>query len=233
MTRHVQLDPVAHRDLRVDTTRSAASGDAVMAAPTFPAEFRDLQAHYPVVFHVDGNRVQALALLGLRHGQNLFLDTHGWQAHYVPLTIARGPFLIGGAGGQPMVHVDLDHPCLQSGEGDALFLPHGGFAPYLQHAQSVLQRLHDGLAATPAFVQALQAHALLEPFTLDITLDDGRAHCVSGFHILDEPRLRALAPEAIAALHAAGHLEPIYMAIASTSRFRDLIERLRVRHAAA
>ena len=234
MTRHVQLDPVAHRDLRVDTTRSASSGDGVMVAPTFPDEFRELHAHYPVLFHVDGNRVQPLALLGLQHGQNLFLDADGWQAHYVPLAIERGPFLIGGSAGErPMVHVDLDHPRLHSATGEALFLPHGGFTPYFQRVQSVLQRLHDGIAQTPAFVDALQSHALLEPFTLDITLDDGRTHRLSGFHIIDETRLRTLVTEAIGALHAAGHLEAIYMAIASASRFRDLIERMRGRLATA
>lgn len=232
MRRHVQLDPVAHHGLHVDTRHGARFGDDVMVAPTFPAEFRELQAHYPIVFHADAAQVTPVALLGLRHGQNLFIDptSDRWQAHYVPLAIARGPFLVGVDGVYRTLHVDLDHPRLQSGQGEALFLPHGGFAPHLLHMQTVLQRLYDGQAQAERFVQALRSHALLETFTLDVTLEDGRNHRLSGFQMIDEPRLHALPPAAIAELHTAGHLEPIYMAIASASRFRDLIERLERRH---
>ncbi len=233
MSRHVQLDPATHHDLRVDLAHAPGLGDDVMVAPTFPGEFRELQAHYPIVFHVDGARATPLALLGLRRGENLFLEATGWRTHHVPLALERGPFLIGSGAGGPSVHVDLDHPRLHTGAGEPLFLPHGGFAPHLLRMQTVLQRLNDGLTEVAPFAQALTAHALLEPFTLDVTLDDGQAHCLSGFHVVDELRLRGLSPEAIGTLHAAGHLEPVYMAIASTARFRDLIEHLRRRHAHA
>lgn len=233
MTKHVQLDPVAHRDLRIDTRHAPSLGDDVMVAPTFPDEFRDLQAHYPVVFRVDGERVQPLALLGLQQGGNLFLDASGWDAHHVPLAIARQPFLIGADGGSATIHIDLDHPRARSAEGEPLFLAHGGIAPHLQRVQEILQRLQRGIAAVPAFVGALQAHALLEPFTLDVRLDNGQAHRLAGFHIIDEARLRALDSVAVAALHSGGHLEPIYMAMASMSRFRDLIDRMNRRHVRA
>ena len=44
------LNNVDHKDLRVITTRGAEYGDDVMFALTFPAEFRNIQAHYPIVF---------------------------------------------------------------------------------------------------------------------------------------------------------------------------------------
>lgn len=230
MTTHVQLDPVAHHDLRIDIRRHASLGDDVMVAPTFPDEFRDLQAHYPVVFQVEGQRIEPLALLGLQQGRNLFLDTSGWDAHHIPLALQRQPFLIGGHGTSATIHVDLDHPRARSGQGEALFLAHGGIAPHLQRVQEILHRLRDGITALPAFVAALQAHALLEPFALDIRLDNGQPHRLSGFHVIDEARLAALDGTAITALHSAGHLEPIYMAIASLSRLRDLIDRMNRRH---
>ena len=92
MTRHVQLNNIDHKDLRVDVRRSAALGDDVAFAPTFPAEFRELQAHYPIVFSKspDGS-FQPVALLGFKDGQNLFLDQDDWDATYVPLAIERQP----------------------------------------------------------------------------------------------------------------------------------------------
>lgn len=227
MTQHALLNNIEHRDLRIDTTRSAALGDAVMSALTFPAEFRNVQAHYPIVFQkTSTGSFQPLAVFGLQEGRNLFLDEAGWHAAYVPLAIDRQPFLIGSSGEELLIHVDLDHPRTRSGNGQVLFREHGGTTEFLDHVKSVLLALHDGLQGTPAFVDALLRHELLESFVLDIQLDDGAQSRFAGFHTINEDRLAALDDPALVQLHRAGHLEPIYMALASLSHFRDLIDRM-------
>lgn len=229
MARHAQLNNIDHRDLRVVTERGAAWGDDVMSALTFPGEFRNLQVHYPIVFQkaADGS-VQPVALLGFEPGQNLFLGEGGWDAQYLPLAIERQPFLIGlSVEGEPMMHIDLDHPRVGSDKGEPLFRTHGGTTEFLDRMASTLQALHEGLQAVPGFVEALLRHELLESFVLDITLDDGAQHRLAGFYTINEDRLARLDGDALAALHGQGHLEAIYMAIASLSRFRDLIERVR------
>src|SRR5438067_13889873 len=98
MPNHALLNNIEHKHLRVTGARGAAWGDAVMSALTFPAEFRQLQAHYPIVFAKKGgddDGFDAIALLGFEQGENLFLGPDGWDAHYVPLSIERQPFLIG------------------------------------------------------------------------------------------------------------------------------------------
>jgi hypothetical protein len=77
----------------------------------------------------------------------------------------------------------------------------------------------------------LQEHELLESFVLDVGLDDGSQNRLAGFHTINEDRLAALGGDAIARLHAAGHLHAIYMVIASLSNFRQLIERKNALHA--
>ncbi|MFZ5637878.1 MAG: SapC family protein [Pseudomonadota bacterium] len=229
MARHAQLNNVDHRDLRVVAERGAAWGDDVMSALTFPAEFRDVQSRYPIVFQKapDGS-LQPVALFGFRPGENLFLDANGWEPGYVPMSIERQPFLIGlSATGEPMVHIDLDHPRVGSARGEPLFRPHGGTTEYLDRATALLQALHDGLRAGPAFVDALLRLDLLESFVLDVELDDGSQHRLAGFYTIHEERLARLGEEALIALHREGHLQPIYMAIASLSHFRDLIDRVR------
>lgn len=233
MSNPVLLNHVEHRDLRVEARRGAAFGDDVMYAPAVPAEFRSLQAHYPIVFQRDAaGGFHPLALFGLRQGENLFLDGERWDATYIPLAIERQPFLIGVSGAEPMVHVDLDHPRVRAGTGEALFQGPGIASEFLERARTTLLMLHDGILATPAFVDALQRHQLLESFVLDIRLDDGSDNRLAGFHTIDERRLQALDGSALEQLSRDGHLLPAYMVLASLSRFRDLIERMNRRRAA-
>jgi hypothetical protein len=223
----VQLDNNTHRDLRVVTTRGAAWGDDQMTSPVFVSEFRNVQAHYPIVFQQadNGPGMQPVALLGLRFGENLFLEDHGWDAAYIPLAFERGPFMIGRAGEQLMVHVDLDSPRIGDGIGEPAFLPHGGLTEYLEHINSVLAAIHQGVEAMPAFIAALLRHELLESFVLDIQAADGSQNRLAGFHTIHEERLAALDGPALAELHAAGWLAAIYMVLASTAHMGDLVAR--------
>lgn len=237
MSQPVSLNNLEHKDLRVIPDRGAAYGDDVMFSLTFPPEFREVQAHYPIVFRRTDDAVgyEALALFGFETGENLFLGPQGWDAHYVPLAIERQPFLIGRQGEELNVHIDLDHPRVSRTVGQELFLPYGGTSPYLERIQSVLLTLHEGLQAMPAFVQALVEHELLESFIADIELKDGAQHRLTGFHTINEDRLHALPGAALERLSRDGHLQAIYMVVASLANFRDLIarrERREGRHAA-
>jgi hypothetical protein len=148
MAKHVLLNNVEHADLRIVTTRSAAYGDDVMYAITFPWEFRNLQAHYPIVFRKrpDTGEFQPIALFGFEPRENLFLTAGGWDAAYVPLTVERQPFLIGMQasqdGPQPVVHIDMDSPRISRTEGEAVFLAHGGISKFLDRINSVLHTIH-------------------------------------------------------------------------------------------
>lgn len=235
MTHTVLLNNVDHKDLRIITDRSTRYGDDVMSAITFPSEFRSLQAHYPIVFQkaADGSTFQPMALFGFQEQENLFLGDTGWDATYVPLVIERQPFYIGVSGEELMVHVDLDSPRISSTNGEAVFLTHGGSTEFLERMNSVLLAIHQGLQRTPSFIAALLAHDLLESFVCDIELNDGSQNRLAGFYTINEERLNGLGGLALEQLNQAGHLQAIYMVIASLSNFRALIERKNRLHADA
>jgi hypothetical protein len=230
---NVLLNNVDHKDFRVVTSRSAQYGDAVMYALTFPAEFRNVQSHYPIVFRktADGAGFEAVALFGFHEGENLFLGVNSWDAAYVPLAIERQPFLIGIGGEALMVHIDLHSPRVSNSAGEAIFLPHGGTTEYLERINSVLLAIHEGLQAARPFIAALLKHELLESFVLDIELDDGSQNRLAGFYTINEDRLGALGGDALETMHRAGYLQAIYMVVASLSNFRALIERKNRLHA--
>ena len=235
MSNHVLLNNVDHKDLKIITDRSAALGDNVMYSFTFPFEFRNIQAHYPIFFQADasGERYFPVAMLGLQHDENLFLSAEGWDAGYIPIAIERQPFLIGfdsaADDAQAVVHVDMDSPRVSETEGQPLFLEHGGNAPYLTRVAEILDALHHGDQQNGPFVQALKDHDLLESFTLDMELQDGSKNRLAGFFTINEDKLAMLDGEALRGLHQEGHLQAIYMVLASHSHMRDLIMRKNAR----
>lgn len=227
MPRNVLLNNIDHKDLRIITRHSAEFGDDVMYALTFPAEFRNVQAHYPIVFGKSKDGIfQPLTLFGFKQGQNLFLSRSGWDATYVPLMVKRQPFLIGtGGNNEMMVHVDLDHPRVSRTEGENVFREHGGNTDYLERISSMLLTIHQGLQATQPFVTALLELDLLESFTFDIQLSDGSQNRLTGFYTVHEERLQKLDGAALERLHKQGYLQAAFMVIASLSNLRDLVER--------
>lgn len=227
MTKAVLLNNIDHKDLRIVTRRGAEYGDDVMTAITFPDEFRNIQACYPIVFHksADGGAFRPFALLGFKEGQNLFLGPNGWDAPYLPLSVEREPFLIGLADGEMVIHVDLDSPRVGATEGELVFLPHGGTTEFLDRVNSMLLAIHEGLGRASEFVAAMVENDLLESFVLDVELDDGSQNRLIGFHTINEERLGALGGDVLERLSKAGHLQAAYMAIASLSNLRQLIDR--------
>lgn len=233
MTNHVLLNNIDHKDLRVITTRSAQYGDDVMYAVTFPSEFRNIQAHYPIVFRKNAQgQFEPIALMGFQDRQNLFLTSRGWDATYIPLTIERLPFLIGfSADKQPLMHVDLDSPRISRTEGEPVFRGYGGNTEFLERMSSVLLAIHQGIAAVQPFVAALVEYELLESFVLDVQLANGSQNRLAGFYTISEERLLNLNGAVLERFNRAGYLQAIHMAIASLSQFRALIERMNKRNA--
>lgn len=230
MTEHVILDNRTHRDLRVDMSESAELGDSVMSALVVPIEFRQVQAHYPIVFRRDleSGAYSALALFGFEQGENLFLDSNGWDARYKPLSVAIRPFLVGlpeDGEGPGQVHIDLSHPRADTADGLRLFEDDGRPTAFLESIADKLGALDAGYRQSAAFYAALDAHQLLEPLAVDIPLNDGSEHRLVGFHAIDEDRLIGLDSAALGELHSSGHLMPLFMALASLSHFTDLVDR--------
>jgi len=97
MTRHVMLNNIAHKDLRVVTRYAPEFGDNVGTMMVVPTEFADVQREYPIFFRKDPatGDFQAIAMLGFEKGENLFVAGGRWHAYYLPGMVARGPFLIG------------------------------------------------------------------------------------------------------------------------------------------
>lgn len=232
------LSTEAHRGLRVRTDAQVVDSDATMTCVTVPDEFRRVQNEYLILFRRDPDRDQftALVMFGFEAGENLYIEDGRWDAAYRPLAMSIQPFLIGGQPGDTeakQVHIDLDHARVVAGDGEGVrvFDDEGRPSPYLEQMIDRLGALDTGYERVAGFFAALKRYDLLEPLSLDITLDDGSTNRLVGFHVIDEDKLQRLDATALGALQAEDYLLPIFMAVASIANLNAQVARKNRRNA--
>lgn len=233
MSNKVLLNNVDHAGLKVALRHGPAYGDSVNQMLVFPTEFEDLQREFPILFRKDAaGSLQSVVLLGLDKDENLFLGEEGWQTRYIPAIQQRGPFSIvvyeraveGELRHEPMVHVDLDDPRVGTATGEAVFLPHGGDAPYLEHVTAVLRAIHFGQQASAPMFAAFEEADLIEPVRLEIKLSETREYVIPERYTISAERLAALRGEQLERLHAAGFLQAAIHAVSSLRNIARLVE---------
>jgi hypothetical protein len=241
MAKHVLLDNVSHKDLRVRTGYRPGCGYDANVVRVFPSEFCEAQREYPLFFIKDqaSGHFEPIALLGFSGDENLYLGATGWDASYVPLAVQRQPFLIGFQAQQvdgvpaevPVIHVDLDHPSISKTDGEPIFLPHGGLSPYLERIESILGTIHHGHEASRALSQVLVGLELIESVRVEIQFDEATSVNLEGLYKVAEDTLGNLSANALETLHRQGHLRDIYLMLASLQNMPRLIERKHQRQA--
>ncbi|MEJ2382842.1 MAG: SapC family protein [Xanthomonadales bacterium] len=235
MTNHVLLDNVNHRDLRIRQVFAPGAGYDVNVTRVFPSEFVMAQREYPLFFmkNTETGQFDTVALLGFEADENLFLGDPEWAGDYIPLTILRQPFLIGFQQQEvdgipqkvPVVHVDLDHPSVSTTEGEPVFLAQGGEAPHLERMTAVLQAIHEGHEQGAVFARMLVGLELIESVKVDVEFGDGSSQSLTGLFKINEDRLASLPGSALETLNAAGHLQNVFLMLASLASMSRLIER--------
>jgi hypothetical protein len=234
MTKHVMLNNVAHKDMRVITRHGAEFGDNIGTVMIVPTEFADVQREYPIFFRKDSKtgEFMALALLGFTKDENLFLEDGVWKAAYVPGVIARGPFLIGfqerPTGGdtqrEAVIHVDIDDPRISSSEGEAVFLPQGGNSRYLDRIAGILNGIRTGLDISKAMFAAFAAAELIEPVKLEIKFNAEEQYDVLGLHTISQQKLANLDAATLHKLNREGFLQGAFLVVSSLNNVQRLIE---------
>lgn len=233
MTNTARLDNVVHAQLRIASGYGAAFGDAVNQIALFAPEFEEAQRDYPILFLRQGDgMLQAVAILGLDRDENLFLEGSQWRAGYVPAMARRGPFLIGFAQGEPVIHVDLDHPRVvgEGGtEGQALFLEHGGQAPALERSLDALRAIHVGNEGARAMTDLFDEMGLVEAIALEVQVSERHSYSFNDYLAITHEKIAALDGAALHRLNMAGLLLPAAFAASSLANMNRLISRKRAR----
>jgi len=229
MAKHENVNNIDHKDIKIDTKRCADYGDNIWFSFTFPDEFRAIQAYYPIFLNKDTETGQftPVALFGFQNDDNLFLADDGWQAGYIPISVARMPFTIGkqiqDGEENRVLTLDIEHPRVNKETGQSLFLEYGGNTDYLESVAEMMEALHQGVEQNTDFVNCLIDLDLIEPFTLDVQLNDGSKHQMIGFYTINEEKLEQLSEDKLAGLWKSGYLKAIHFMMASQGNIGHLL----------
>lgn len=224
------VNNIDHANIYVNTAFTEANSNISWVYPTFIQEFRLVMREYPILFQqTQDGTLTPVVLCGLSAKENVFVSDGEWRARNIPLSAQRLPFSIGfqqsNSTSTPIVTLDTTSPQVNThGEGQPLFLPHGGNSPYLDQVTDVLEHLHNGLVSSQPFIDKLNDFALIEPVTLSIKRTDGNKQ-LTGFSTINEDKLSSLSIEELKILHDENYLEAVYLMLASLQNVQVISEK--------
>jgi SapC len=231
--KHQLLNNIEHRNLRVDSKPALTYGENSHFAMIVPAEIVTAKNFYPLFIYKDGSTGQFFfsAIFGFQEGENLFLDEKGWNSEYIPLSIARKPFLIGQQEsierGQKIVkrviNIDMESPRVNSANGERVFTDSGESTTYLDNIATILEMLHHGLAESEQLINKLLGYDLLEPMSLKLVFNEHRKYELNHLYTIKTDALNALDDDKVLALFRDGSMEKIYALMHSQARISTLI----------
>ena len=199
-----------------------ASRDAVipLAAQELPHAVMSL----PIGFVPMGETFVPVAILGLKPGENLIVSPNGqWLGRYIPAVFRCHPFqLANTADGQNVLCVAEDSGLVTDGlDGEPFFDEGGRAAESVKDILVFLQGVHQGRLTAQRMCEALQKHALIQPWVINVQSPSGNQR-IDGIYQIDEAVLNRLSPGAVAELHAAGALPLVYCQLLSTQHLPAL-----------
>lgn len=197
------------------------------AVPLLASEFTAACKNYPIVFAV-ADIAQPLAILGLRNGENLFIDVEGqWSAnHHVPAYVRRYPFIFRESPDQLQFTLCIDEASsLVSAGTDNPFFKGDKPTELTKKALDFCQAFQGEYTYTQEFAKAIAAADLLVENRADIALASGEKLSMAGFRVIDEKRFNKLPDETFLDWRDRGWLHLVYCHLMSTSNWGLLIDR--------
>lgn len=233
----VALNSDLHRNLKFAADEAnfsfARDTTAVLLAGV---EFAEAAREYPIVFiRGQDKQMRPVALLGVRDGENLFVDEQGkWDARYIPAFVRRYPFVMaeGGAAGQLVVCIDESCPALNSNHGELLINAEGKLEPRMIEVVQFLQNFQREFARTELITRQLDELGLFIQQGARFDTDTGETFQLNDFYLIDEAKFGQIADAKLPELFRSGALGLGYLHLASLGNMRKLLDRVSARSAA-
>lgn len=227
--RAVPVSQQRHRDWHIKTGTDYGYAGKVNSVPLVAAEVTVAAQTYPIVFAGETD-VVPVVLLGVRDGENLFVDKDGnWDGKYIPAFVRRYPFVFSSTDDGKTFTLCLDEDFAgvnTEGKGERLFDKDGERTQYLKNVLNFLQVYQAQFQRTQVLCKKLADLDLFEPMQAQVRLRSGQALTLGGFKVVNRNKLKALPSETLGELAKADELEVIYAHLASLRNFGPMVERI-------
>jgi hypothetical protein len=221
------LDAHLHAGYSLAPTGNYSFAADTNSVPLLASEFTNACRHYPIVFATAQN-VQPLALLGLRNGENLFVDAQGrWaEDHHIPAYVRRYPFIFMESEDQQKFTL-----CIDAAAGSVVQSPEnplfkdGSPTELTQKALEFCRAFQGEYHFTREFAHAALDAGLLAENRADITLKSGEKQSLAGFRVIDESRFNKLPSATFLQWRERGWLPLVYAHLTSMGNWATLVNR--------
>ncbi|MFW5680986.1 MAG: SapC family protein [Pseudomonadota bacterium] len=201
----------------------------INSVPLMATEIITAAREYCVVFARQGDVVMPAAVLGVRDGENTYVEADGgWRAGYVPAFIRRYPFVVASRDDGKTFTLCIDEDFggwNQEGRGEALFGDDGKETEYLSKVVDFVKQYQLEFQRTKAVCDRLVELGLFEGTRVQMRAPDGQEANLGGFLAVSRDKLKALEPAVLAELAKGDLLELIYAHLSSLRNFQDLASR--------
>jgi hypothetical protein len=230
----VALNSETHRNLKFAATETsfnfARDTTAVLLAGV---EFAEASREYPIVFvRGQDGQMRPVVLLGVREGENLFVDEKGaWDANYIPAFVRRYPFVMadGNVPGQLVVCIDEKCIALNVDHGDLLIDADGKSQARLEEILQFLQNFQQEFVRTELITKQLDELGLFIQQGARFDTPTGETFQLNDFYLIDEAKFGQLADYNLPKLFRSGALGLVYLHLASLGNLRKLLDRVSTR----
>jgi SapC len=226
--------------LKTHKVRLLAPGEAApfvrqgAAVPISHTEFQPAARHYPIVFLGGGEKpvFNAVAVVGISPGENLFVDDGTWASGiYIPAYARRYPFC--------MATVKVNNVAQQNrlicveksaldDSGEAMFDASAQPTEKWKSLEKLLAEYEADLERTREMCSILSDYGLLEPFTMQAKMNPdkgGAAMQLTGMYRVAEQNIENLNAAQLKNLIRKGVLARIYIHLLSLEHFGGLLDR--------
>jgi hypothetical protein len=201
------------------------------AMPLLTTEFAVAALDYTVIFREERDSIMPAAVLGIRPGENLYVNKSGaWDARYIPASVRRYPFIFATPDEtRSTLTLCIDETCTalnQSGRGERLFEDDQEPSKFVKQTLEFLQRYQAEFARTRAFCAKIKELNLTQPMQAQLKLETGDSIALAGFSVIDRARVKTLSSSTIKGLLDSDELELIFDHLVSLRNFSVLKDRL-------
>lgn len=231
MTNHVPLEKDKHANLKVKEAGDYSRFAKQNLIPVVGRDFFTLSAEFPLVFVTNPNsdEFMAVAVMGLRDGQNLYCQEVPYPAMVIPVGFGNAPFAIAATDEsreQFVALVDEDSELLSDSEGQPLFREDGEKTDYMEARVQGLVQAAQQREQTVQVCKLLKDKGLLTTHQVQLQhRPDGQRYNIEGIYTVDEEKFNALSDEEFLELRKLGLIPLIYAHLSSLQQLRRISAR--------